>query len=308
MRIVFMGSDELAVPSLEKLQADPNVELLVTVTQPNRPAGRKKRLTPCPVKARAMELGLAVHDPEKIGSPESYEILKAVQPDVQVVAAYGQYIPSSVLAIPSQGSINLHPSLLPRYRGASPIQWAIADGLSETGITILYVSREMDAGDIILQETFAIDPALDAIGLKKALSFRGGDLLLMALEQIRNGTATRSPQDESKAVYVGKLSREDGCVDWTHSAESIHNRVRGFKPWPGTYTSLPGGGVLKIHQTRLVEGHGHPGVILENSARFVVATGCGALELLEVQAAGKPKMISAAFLNGHPLQLGDQLG
>lgn len=307
MRIVFMGSDELALPALEVFHGHPEMDLCCVVTQPDRPVGRKMHLQPCPAKARALELGIPVHDPVKIGSPESVSFLQNMNPDLQVVVAYGQYIPSTVLNIPPLETINLHPSMLPHYRGAAPIQMAIADGLTETGITVLYVSKDMDAGDIILQASYPIDEADTALSLKPKLAAAGADFLLQAALQLKAGTASRTPQDESKATYVAKLNREDGRLDWALSAEELHNRVRGFTPWPGTFCTLPDGEhPLKVHETRLIEEvGGGPGQLMKVEDRLVVATGQGRLELLTVQPPGKRKMSAGDFLAGHKLAMGE---
>jgi methionyl-tRNA formyltransferase len=308
MRIVFMGSDELALPALGVFHGHPDMDVCCVVTQPDRPVGRKMQLQPCPAKARALELGLPVHDPVQIGRPESVGVLQEIKPDLQVVVAYGQYIPSSVLKIPPLETINLHPSMLPQYRGAAPIQMAVADGLTETGITVLYVSKDMDAGDIILQESYPIAKADTALSLKPKLAGAGADLLLQAALQLKAGKASRTPQDESRVTYVAKLSREDGKIDWTQPAAAIHNRVRGFTPWPGTYCILPGGEApLKIHETQLTEGRGCPGDLLEIKDRLIVAAGEGALELVIVQPPGKRKMPAHEFLKGHALELGQTL-
>lgn len=309
MRIVFMGSDELALPALELFHQQPEITVCCVVTQPDRPVGRKMQLQPCPVKARAINLGLPVHDPVKIASRESVETLQACRPALQVVVAYGQYIPSSVLNIPPLETINLHPSLLPMYRGAAPIQMAIAEGRTETGVTILYVSQKMDAGDIILQQACPIDKDDTLLSLKPKLASAGADLLLQAALQLEAGVSLRTPQDESRATYVARLSREDGKLDWTFPATQLHNRVRGFTPWPGTFCMFPDDHApLKVHETRPIEGlTGRPGEILEAKDRLVVATGKGGLELRTVQPPGKRKMSAEDFLKGHPLTVGSLL-
>ena len=305
MRIVYMGSDELAVPALNAFFEHPELEVVCVVSQPDRPVGRKMKLQACPAKVRALELGLPVHSPEKIGSADSVGYLSSLSPELQVVVAYGQYIPSSVLSIPPLENINLHPSMLPRYRGAAPIQMAIADGLSETGITVLYVSKEMDAGDIVLQTSHPILPSDDAVSLKQKLAVAGADLLVEAAMKLKAGAATRTPQDEDRATYVKKLTREDGIIDWTQSADEIHNRVRAFRPWPGSTCTMPNSAIpLKIHEAQRMEGQGTPGEVLQTINGLQVAAGQGALELVTVQPPGKRKMSADDFLKGHDLEVG----
>lgn len=309
LKVIYMGSDELALPSLQAMVDQDWLDIVAVVTQPDRPSGRKMKLRPCPVKVRAGELGLPVHDPEKIGAEESVAWLKSLEADVQTVAAYGQYIPESVLNLPPLGSINLHPSLLPLYRGASPIQSAVADGRTETGVTILYVTREMDAGDIILQIPESIRPEDTSITLKQRLADLGAQAFLQALEQIRTGTVRRTPQDEDKVMYVSKLTREDARIDWSCPAQTLRNRIRAYQPWPGAFCLLSDGETrLKIHKSRVVAGReGPPGTVQESGHTLIVACGQDALELLEVQPPGKKPMPAEAFLQGHDFRQGDLL-
>lgn len=303
MRVVFMGSDELALPALHRLLATEWCEVPLVVTQPDRPQGRKRRLAPCPVKQDAMERGVPVWTPEKVGSPTSVEKLRRERPDLFAVAAYGQFIPSQVLDLAPHGGINIHPSLLPRYRGASPIQWAVANGDAETGVTILYVSREMDAGDILLQERCPIDPEETAADLKPRLAERGADRLIEAILQLRNGTARPEPQDPAQVVTVSKLKKEEGRLDWRLPAEALRNRIRGFQPWPGCFCEWPPGGEgrLNVLKARVEADDGVPGQVLALEGDGpLIATGRAALRLLEVQPAGKKPMSGQSFLLGHP--------
>jgi len=303
MRMVFFGSSAIGFPALEALLASAQDEVVAVVTQPDRPAGRRQRLTPCPVKSFAEERGLSVLSPEKV--KDSLQELAALKADLFVVVAYGQYIPQSVLTLPRQGAINLHPSLLPKYRGSSPIQWAVANGDTVTGVTILYVSEKMDAGDIILQREVPIRSDDTSATLEPVLAAAGADLLMQAVEQIRSGTVQRHPQDESTVTEVRKLEKEDGRIDWTLPAATLRNRIRGFVPWPGCYCELPDGQRLKVLSAAVEDRAGNPGEILEVAGEGpLVAAGEGALRLLEVQPAGKNVMDGASYLRGHSLAPG----
>jgi len=308
MRVLFFGSAVIGFQTLENLLASSQDELVGVVTQPDRPAGRKLNPVPCPVKTFAQERGIPVFSPEKVGSAESLEILRELKADLFVVVAYGQYIPQSVLALPPCGAINLHPSLLPKYRGASPIQWALVNGDSMTGVTILYVSEKMDSGDILCQREVPIGPEDNALTMEPVLAQAGADLLMEAAEQIRSGTAAARPQDDADATEVRKLTKEDGRLDWTLPAQTLNNRIRGFISWPGCFCEA-GSGRLKIFRARVESGSGSPGELLDVSGEGpLVATGEGALRLLDVQPEGKRAMDGAAYLRGYPLQPGDCLG
>jgi methionyl-tRNA formyltransferase len=310
LRVVFMGSDSIACPALETLCRDEGIEIIQIITQPDRPKGRRRRLAPCDLKAKAVELELPVSSPEKIG--EGAEEIAALEPDLIVVVAYGQYIPGKVLEIPPLGAINLHPSLLPKYRGASPIQEAVAHGETETGVTILYVSREMDAGDILAQKACAIDPEENALELGQRLAHRGAELLLEVVGQLRDGTAHARPQDDALATYVHKIAKEDGRIDWTQDARTINNRIRGYQPWPVCYTDIPVGenekAPLRIYRAAVVEELGTPGEVLCTKGDGpVVAAGKDALQLLDVQPPGKKRMSGRALVCGRYLQDGMRL-
>jgi methionyl-tRNA formyltransferase len=233
-------------------------------------------------------------------------MLKALEPDLFVVVAYGQYIPLRVINLAPHEAINVHPSLLPKYRGSAPIQWALAHGDTVTGVSIIYLAQKMDAGDIIRQETYSIGKDETSQRLHDKLAVRGAGLLLKALDDIRNGTVVRTVQDESQAVEIRKLAKEDGEIDWSLPAATIRNRIRAFDPWPGSTCKLPDGETLKVWRAELEDGAGAPGELLDS--RLLVATGDGALRLTEVQPAGKTRMPAASFLNGLPLPAGSQLG
>ncbi|MEI6892097.1 MAG: methionyl-tRNA formyltransferase [Pontiella sp.] len=305
MRIIFMGSAELAVPSLQALIHAADVELVGVVSQPDRPAGRKRVLTPCPLKAFAEQQGLAVLTPERIGDPESVQALEALRPDLLVVVAYGQYIPQRIIHLGPFQAINVHPSLLPKYRGAAPIQWAILNGDQVTGVSIIYLAKKMDAGDLIRQETYPLGCDETSATLHDKLAVFGADLLVKAVGDIRSGSVVRIVQNESEKTEVRKLTKDDGKIDWSLSADVIRNRIRAFDPWPGSFCKLPNGDALKVWQAEWVEETGVPGELLDD--QLLVATGVGALRLIEVQPLGKKRMPASSFLNGCPMSKGMSL-
>lgn len=306
MRIVFMGSAELAVPSLSAILNAGKDEVVGVVSQPDRPAGRKRITSPCALKAFADARGLNVMTPEKIGEPGAVVALAALRPDLFVVVAYGQYIPSRVIGLAPQRAINVHPSLLPKYRGSAPIQWAIANGDTVTGVSIIDLAKTMDAGDILRQTTYPIDDADTSGTLHDKLAVVGAELLLLAIDDIRSGTVCRVAQAGSQVVEVRKLAKDDGVIDWTMPAGAIRNRIRAFDPWPGSTCTLPGGETLKVWRADVEGGSGLPGEVLDDA--LLVATGGGAVRLVEIQPAGGTRMAAAAFLNGHPVPRGARLG
>jgi len=306
MRIVFFGSAELAVPSLAALQDEAGLEVLGVVTQPDRPAGRKRKLTACPVKTAATAMELEVCTPEAVGSDEMVAQLKVWKPELLVVVAYGQYIPNRILEVAPLRAINVHPSLLPKYRGAAPIQWALLNGDERTGVSIIDVAERMDAGDILAQEVLPIEAGDTAASLHDRCALVGADLLVQTIASLRAGTVERQPQNENEVVEIRKLSKTDGAIDWAMSAVSIHNRVRAFDPWPGSRCILPNGELLAVWQTVCVGGEGKPGELLDDN--LTVATGSGALQLLVVQPPGGKRMQALEYLRGKPLTAGEQLG
>ena len=311
MRILFMGSDEIAIPTLAALLASDKDDVVAVISQPDRPKGRKRKLAPCDLKAFAMKEELPVYCPEKVGNAEVVQQIQEMNPDLIVVVAYGQYIPSCILSIPRHQAINLHPSLLPKYRGASPIQWAVANGDKETGVSILYVTKQMDAGDIILQERIPIEEKDTSITMGHKLADLGAQLILQAIELQRQDAVKSIAQDENSVVTVYKLKKEDGRIDWSMDAKHIRNRIRGFQPWPLCFceTSKDSGHFLRIYKTRIEEGRGAPGEILHVKGDGpLIATGHEALRLLEVQPEGKSIMPGKAYMCGHRLQPGQFLG
>jgi methionyl-tRNA formyltransferase len=311
LKVILMGSGALACPLLEGILAAGRDDVIAVVTQPDRTGGRGLQDLACALKPLAQGRGLPTFTPE-IASEESFVAqLAALAPDLIVVASYGQFLKKNLLAIPKLGTINVHPSLLPKYRGASPIQWALANDDTETGVSVLYVTPKMDAGDLLSQERFPIAPEDTFGSLEPKLAAKGAELLLRVLDDFRAGTPRSTPQDELQVTLARKLTKEDGRVDWNLPAESIRNRLRGFAPWPGAYTFLPGRTLLKIHEVRIEDGVAGtaPGTILDSTgAGPLVATGSGALRLTNLQPAGKKPMSGAAFLCGHRLKAGDRLG
>lgn len=311
LKVILMGSGALACPLLEGILAAGRDDLVAVVTQPDRAGGRGMQALPCVVKTLAQSRHLSVFTPENASEDGFVAQLVALKPDVIVVACYGQFLKKNLLAVPRLGTINVHPSLLPKYRGASPIQWALADGERETGVSVLYVTPKMDAGDLLAQEKFPIAPEDTACSLEPELAAKGAELLGRVLDDFRAGKTQGIPQDDAQATFARKLSKEDGLVDWSLPAEAIRNQWRGFSPWPGAYTFLPGGILLKLHGVQVEKSAAGalPGTILEaGGAGPLVAAGNGALRLTMVQPAGKKSMPGSAFLCGHRLQVGERLG
>ena len=311
MRIVFMGSAEFACPALEALWAGGRDEVVGLVTQPDRPQGRRLTLAPCPVKARFGARGVPVLTPEKVNEPAAVAALRDLRPDLIVVVAYGQIIGRALLALPPQGCVNVHGSLLPKYRGAAPIAWAIAHGESVTGITTMFMNARMDAGDILRQAPVAITPDDTGGSLQARLAAAGAGLLLQTLDDLRAGRAARVPQNEAEATLAPKLSKADGRIDWALAATAIVNRVRAFNPWPCCICGLPGPEArpLRVLRARTEPGQGlAPGTVLgDASAGPLVQAGTDAVRLIEVQPEGRRPMTGTAFLQGHPLRPGARL-
>ncbi len=306
-----MGSGALACPLLEGILAAGRDDVVAVVTQPDRAGGRGLQCRTCALKPPALERGLPVFEPPGASEESFVAQMAALKPDVVVVAAYGQFLKQNLLAVPRLGTINVHPSLLPKYRGASPIQWALANGDTGTGVSVLYVTPKMDAGDILAQEKFVIGPDDTFCTLEPKLAQVGAEMLVGVLDGFRAGTVRAIPQDESQATFARKLTKEDGRVDWSLPAEGIRNRLRGFSPWPGAYTTMPDGARLKIHEVTVEPGEegAAPGTLLSiQGSGPLVAAGTGAVRLTNVQPAGKKAMEGGAFLRGTRLQVGERLG
>jgi len=303
MRTIFLGTPSFAVPTLERMiAAGHSVELVVT--QPDRPKGRGNSIAMPPVKEAAVRLGLPVHQPERVRRPEVVEQLRALAPEAMVVVGYGQIIPKTILDIPPQGIINVHASLLPKYRGAAPIQWAIARGETRTGVTTMRINEGLDTGDTLLKWETAIGSDENAVELGQRLAVAGAELLVRTLAEL--ATIRPEPQDDSQATYAPILKKEDGKIDWQLSAQEILNRIRGFEPWPGGYGFLRGQR-LQIWTAAIGEMKLSPGTL--RTAHHKLYAGCGrdeSIELREIQLEGKKRMPVAAFLNGFPLS-GDEV-
>ena len=307
MRLVFMGTPAFAVPSLEGL-AEAGHQLAGVFSQPDKPVGRHhNKLQPTPVKERALARGIPVYQPETLRDGTALSILQELAPELIVVAAYGRFLPDEILNLPPRGCINVHSSLLPKYRGSAPINWAILNGESETGVTIQRMVREMDAGDIILQQSTPIHQSETAGMLYGRLAELGGKLVVEAVAQIEAGTARYTPQDHAKATPAPMLSKALSPVDWTRSAQEIYNQIRGLDPWPGASTDVISGEPIKLWGGQVVEKHTDalPGALAAADKNGIdVACGDGnVLRILELQPPGKKKMTAAAYLAGHPIQV-----
>ena len=304
MKIIFMGTPDLAVNILDEIIKS-DYELLAVVTQPDKRKGRGKKLSPPPVKELALKHDLLVLQPEKVREGKFIDKVRDLEPDIIVVAAYGQILPKELLDIPRYGCINVHTSLLPKYRGAAPIQYAIINGDEETGVTIMYMDVSLDTGDIILQKKIEIEDDETAGSLHDKLARLGAQALIEALDDIKVGKAKRVPQDDSKASYVRTLDKKMGEIDFTQSAIQIERKIRGLNPWPSAYTFLDGKS-LKIWEAQAIEGEkGQAGEIVEvRKDAIVVMTGDGLLLITELQLAGKKRMDTGAFLLGYEVKEG----
>ena len=311
MRIVFFGTGAIGVPSLQALLKESSLEVGAIFTQPDRPAGRGRKLRASPIKDAAGATGIPIYQPERIREPANLPVLESFSPDVIVVAAYGQILPRAVLELPRFGCLNIHASLLPHHRGASPVHAAILSGDRETGITIMQMDEGMDTGDILFQEAIPIAPLDTAGTLHDRLGLLAPAALLRTLALLETGALQPLPQEASLATHAPKLRREDGAMDWRRTARDLDRQIRGLSPWPGAFTLWPGdpASVLKVHQAALVDGvHAAAGSVLDLSEGILVATGDGALRLQEVQLAGGRRLPTAEFLRGNPLQKGQVLG
>lgn len=298
-RIIFMGTPDFSTKVLEMLIAKEDV--IAVVTQPDRPVGRKRVMTPPPVKKVALEHGIEVYQPEKISTSDDLQKLIDLEPDLIVTAAFGQILPKALLDAPKLGAINVHASLLPKYRGGAPIHQAIIDGEKETGVTIMYMAPKLDAGDIISQQAIDIEANDDVGSMHDKLSFLGADLLAKTLPDIINGTNDRIEQNESEATFASNISREDERIDWTQPAQAVYNHIRGLSPWPVAYTKLDDTN-MKLYAAKIVEGNnGEPGEIIETMKKaIIVGTGSAdAIALTEIQLSGKKRMPTANFLSGY---------
>ncbi len=305
MRILFMGTPEFAVEQLRRL-VETGHEICGVFTQPDKPKNRGMKMTFSPVKEYALTHGLEVYQPTKMRDGSALAIVEKLQPELTVVAAYGRILPEDILAVPPLGSINVHSSILPQYRGAAPINWAILDGCKETGVTIMHMAKELDAGDIICVKKTEILPDENAQELTHRLALLGADALEEAVAQLANGTAARTPQDHSAFTYAPMLSKELSPMDWTKPAQKLHDQVRGLIPWPCASTEL-GGKKVKIFKTKIGEktNAGAGTILTAGKQGLEIACGDGcSLWILEMQAEGGKRMMAADYLRGHPIETG----
>jgi methionyl-tRNA formyltransferase len=307
MRVVFLGTPEFAVPSLDALVASGH-SVLAAFTQPDRPKGRGQQLAESPVKQAALRLGIPVFQPERIRRPESFEQLRSFQADLMVVVGYGQIIPQSIIDLPRSGILNVHASLLPKYRGAAPIQWAIANGETTTGVTIMQIDAGLDTGDMLAKATAEIGGEETAPELSLRLAALGAQLLVRTVKDIKNGAAQREKQNDSEATLAPILKKEDGRVDWTAPAREIDNRRRAFTPWPGAYTTFRSQSLSLIRTEPSKVKSLSPGAVMIEGRKLLVGTGDGTLIVSEVQPGGKKRMSSEAFINGYKPQPGERMG
>jgi methionyl-tRNA formyltransferase len=310
MRLVFMGTPDFASASLEALlRSDDSV--VGVVSQPDRPKGRGQILTPSPVKLLAQREQIPLLQPLKMKDPEFLHSLAGWKPDLIVVAAFGRILPPVILSLPPRGCINVHASLLPKYRGAGPIQWAIINGEMETGITTMLMDEGMDTGAMLLQETIPITPDDTAGTLSPRLAELGGRLLVKTITRLKAGTLVPRPQDSSRATLAPLLKKEDGAIDWALPATVLANRVRGLSPWPGAYTIVAGGDRWTIWRALALPGPvtNQPGVVVATTNEAIhVATGEGVLAVMELQSANSRRMAVSQYLAGHSIAVGLQLG
>ena len=306
LRVVFMGSPEFAVPCLEALLG--TEEVVAVVTQPDKPAGRGLELLASAVKQRALAANVPVLQPASVRKPPFADELRALAPDVCIVVAYGKILPPEVLAAPKHGCLNVHASLLPKYRGAAPIQWAIIRGERETGVTLMQMDVGMDTGDMLAKRTLAIDEWVTAGQLHTRLAPLGAELLVEGLAKLKAGTLVPEKQNDAEATMAPMLTKETGRVDFAAGARAVRDLVRGCDPWPTAYTML-GGEPLKLFRPKVVSGRGTPGVVI-GADRDGLLVGCGddAIAFAELQLPGKKRMAAAALLAGRPMPVGTKLG
>ena len=305
MRVVFMGTPDFSVPALERIATEH--EVVAVVTQKDKPKGRGQELSYTPVKESALKLNIPIYQPDKVKEESFVEELKELNPDVIVVIAFGQILSNDILTLPKYGCINVHASLLPKYRGAAPIQWAVIDGEEKSGVCTMKMDEGLDTGDIIDVDEITLDPKETGGSLFDKLSKLGGELILKTLQNLEFGKATFIKQDDSKSTYAKKMTKELGHIDFTKDAESIERLIRGLNPWPSAFTYLDGK-VMKIWDADVVDAGGIPGtVISEDKDSFVIATGSKALKVNELQLEGKKRMKASDFLNGRSIE-GSKLG
>lgn len=302
MKVVFMGTPDIGATCLKKI-LDDGFDVVGVYTQPDRPRGRGMKWMPSPVKQVALDAGIPVFQPESFREEGAVETLRALNPDVCAVVAYGRILPQTVLDVPKLGCINIHASLLPKYRGSAPYQWAVLDGQKETGVSAMFLVKEMDAGDVIDVGKTPIGENETAGELLDRLALLGAELLSKTLGRFAAGEEIpRFPQDASKVSFAPMLDKTMCPIDWSMTAQQVHNHVRGLHPWPVATMEL-GGKTFKVHETRVVQGHGIPGTVLElNKNGLVIACGEGAVEIRSIQAEGGKRMAAPDYFRGHPLK------
>lgn len=310
MRIVFFGTSQFAQPSLEAILKSPH-QILAVVTQPDRKKGRKLVLTSPPIKVLASNNNLKIHQPLKTSSPDFIAALKNYNADIFVVVSFGQILSKGVLKIPKQFCLNLHGSLLPKYRGPAPVNWAIINGETTTGVTIIKMEEKVDSGSILLKKEVEIEPVDNVLSLNNKLSTLGAQLLIEALNLIEEGRVPFVPQDEKLVTFASKLKKSDGLINWSEEATKIHNRVRGLFPWPGTFANF-NNKILKILETKVIEAieniNQTPGIIIKiTDEGFIVQTGQGQLLIKQVQLEGSKPMTARQFSLGHQIKVGTKL-
>ena len=307
MRVIFLGTPAFAVPTLEAVVHAHDV--LAVVTQPDRPRGRGQTMAASPVKQAAVRLGLPVYQPERIRQPEAKAHLASLDPEIMVVVGYGQIIPQPVIDVAPHGIVNVHASLLPKYRGAAPIQWAIINGEKGTGVTTMQINAGLDTGDILLKRETEIAPGETAMELSERLAVMGAELLIETLTGLAHGAITPCKQDDAEASFAPILKKEDGAICWTDAAAAIHNRVRGLVPWPGAYTRFRGH-LLHIWRAHIATERAAlaPGRVLAGAGFSVICGDGGVLQLLEVQMEGRKRMSAEAFSNGQRFEENEILG
>lgn len=308
MRIVFMGTPDFSVPALEKL-VQAGHEVAAVVTQPDKPKGRGKAVLMTPVKKKALEFNIPVYQPAKVRETAFIEVLKEIGPEAIVVVAFGQILPKAILELPKYGCVNIHASLLPKYRGAAPIQWVIIDGEKETGVTTMYMNEGLDTGDMLERVVVPIEKKETGGSLHDKLSAAGGELILSTLDKLKTGELQGTPQTDEGTCYAKMLHKSLGDINWNASAASIERLIRGLNPWPSAYTSL-GGKTVKLWAADVIEKEYGvtPGTICEvTKDSMVIQTGNGALSVKELQLEGKKRMDIQAFLRGYPAEAGTML-
>lgn len=312
MRIVFIGTGDIGLPTFRWLLTVPTFEVVSIITQPDRPVGRRQELTPPKIKTEALAYGVPVLQPMRLREPDSIAQVAALKPDVIVVMAYGQILPKELLEVPRLACLNLHASLLPRWRGASPIQAAIAAGDEKTGVTVMYMAEGLDTGDILLMREMLIAPRETGGSLHDRLAEDAPGALAVALAVLERGQAPRVPQPEEGVTYAGKLSREDGELDFSLGRVDVERRIRAYNPWPGAATSLPtsdGAKRLKLHDSQAVESPVlAPGIAQESPEGLLIGTGDGAVLVTDLQTEGKKRMSGVDWLRGQKLEPGTRLG